>query len=145
MRRDFSVLKGENGLEPGDDYAASKATALAQLADAGVIEKLTQAVSMLDLFGGQVYVQAVRRKFDANGDLIPVENAKDTPGRWETVGFAFRFDTADPLILQHRGQAFVVPGPIEESSADDAELAHIAATEGPPQPEANGQPAPEEE
>jgi hypothetical protein len=51
MRRDFSVLKGENGLEPGDDYAASKATALAQLADAGVIEKLTQAVSMLDLFG----------------------------------------------------------------------------------------------
>ena len=146
MRRDFNVLKGESGGGPGDEEAASKATALAQLADGPTIEKIVQALSMLDLFGGQIYMQAVRAKFDAEGGVIPDAEAKDRPGRWETVGYVFRFETVDPSVLANRGSAFVVPGPIEVRSADDAELANnlaVAIANGQsdePVPESEGPP-----
>lgn len=143
MRRDFYVLKGDGGFAPGDEYAHSKATALAQIGDAPTIEKIVQAFAMLDLLGGQFYVQAVRAKFDADGNRIPDEQAKDTHGSWQTVGFAFRFETADPALAAAKGKSFEVKGLIEERPNDDAELANNAAAaqmvsepvEGSPEPE----------
>lgn len=144
MRRDFNVLKDEGGFEAGDDYALSKATALAQLADAPTIEKFVQAIAMMEMVGGQFYCQAVRAKFDSDDNLIPDERAKDTPGRWQTVGYVFRFETFDAGVMAQRGKAFVVPGPIEVRTHDDAEMANNAAVadslepderEAPPEPE----------
>jgi hypothetical protein len=126
MRRDFGLLKNEGGFEPGDEYAMSKATALAQLVDAPTIERLVQIVSMLDLFGGQCYVQALRRKVSAEGELIPEDQAKETPGQWQTVGYVFRFETVDAAQYARRGEAFTVTGPIEVQTHDDAELGAMA-------------------
>jgi len=144
MRRDFNVLKDEGGFEAGDEYAASKATALAQLADAPTIEKFVQAIAMMEMVGGQFYCQAVRAKFDADNQLIPDERAKDTPGRWQTVGYVFRFETFDAGVMAQCGKAFVVPGPIEVKTHDGAELANNAAiADGLEPDEREAQPEPE--
>lgn len=147
MKRDFNVPKGEHGLEPGDEIALQKATALAQLADAPTIEKLLEAVTMLDLFGGQIYIQAVRAKFTAAGEVIPDSEARETPGRWETIGYVFRFDTVDAAVMENKDNAFVVKGPIAPAAGDDRELgrkealgqvAETPVETPPPSPSANG-------
>lgn len=145
MIRDFAVLKGELGNVPGDEEAASRATALANIADAPTIEKLVQAFAMFDLVGGQLYVQARRFKYrkvavddpesPLHGEVIeeriPDEEVRETPGEWRTVGFVFRFETADTSSPK----PFTVLGPIdvEPDKHDEYELASQ-----PPEPEENG-------
>jgi hypothetical protein len=140
MKRDFNVVKGEQGYQAGDEHAVSQATAIAQLADAPTIEKLIQALAMLDLFGGQLYVQAIRAKFDQDGMVIPDAEAREQTGRWETVGYAFRFDTVDIATMARAGNEFVVGSQIEPDEHDNKELARKEAmgqplTAAPPESE----------
>jgi hypothetical protein len=71
----------------------SRATALANRFDGEVIEKLHDALTAMDFVGGQLAIQAYRVKYDADGELIPGENHKDTPGQWHTEAFVFSYET----------------------------------------------------
>lgn len=128
MKRDFTIIKGEHGDAAGDETAASKATALAQILDGPTIEKIVQSFAMFDLIGGQLYIGALREKYDAEGRRIKVEDAAQVNGSWETVGYLFRFETRDMRV----------------SLIDPAELVAEEAKPGEPGPTTPDQPQPEE-
>jgi hypothetical protein len=128
VKRDFTIIKGEHGDAEGDEVAASKAVALAQICDGPTIEKIVQSFAMFDLIGGQLYIGALREKYDAEGKRIAAEHAAQTDGSWETVGYLFRFETRDMRV----------------SLIEPSDLFAEEAKPGEPGPTTPDQPQPEE-
>lgn len=141
MKRDWNVVKGQYDLQPGDEVAVSRATALANLADAPTIESLIEALAMLDRIGGQLYVQARREKYDAAGQRIPEEFRKDTPGQYETVGYVFRYETRDAEleVAQPPDEVALPELPeIEPAQIEDLEEERAAAEDRAEEPVTTG-------
>ena len=100
MRRDWAVIPGETGGEPGDQEAGSRAMALANRFDGPTIEKIHDALTALDFVGGQLYIQAYRTKWDADGNQIPEDEQNSTPGQWHTEAFVFSYETRPAHVKQ---------------------------------------------
>jgi hypothetical protein len=94
-RRDWGVLKGEDGTVPGDPDSISRAMALGNRFDATTIESVHDALVAMDKFGGQLMIQVRRSKYDASGSEIPPSLHRETPGQWVTDGFVFSYESRD--------------------------------------------------
>lgn len=117
MKREWNVLNGEAGSVPGDEAAQARAVALAQIADAGLIDTLIDAIVLMRRIGGQVYLAAHRAKFDADGAMV---SDRDTPGRWETVGYLAHYE--------HRDHRLEVAKPPKLPELEDV-VAEVEATD----------------
>jgi hypothetical protein len=112
-RRDWAVLKGEDGTYPGDPESMSRAVALAHRFDAATIESLNDAMVAMDRFGGQLVIQVRRSKYDAAGQEIPQELHREIPGQWVTDGFVFSYESRDRNLKE-----IAAPDEVEVTETD---------------------------
>lgn len=100
MKRRFHTLYRENagtGFQPGDESAHRAAAALADRADAPTIGALTDILTLLERFGGQFHVTALR-----------LENGEE----WETEGIGFQYESRDARLKVAAPPAAVAGVPI---------------------------------
>lgn len=83
MKRSWSTVR--TGTTEGSEAAA---LALAQIADEETIRSFIDSLVALERFGGELYVGAYRKKFDAHGQIVE----PDEVGEYETVGLAWHYE-----------------------------------------------------
>lgn len=133
MERGWNVIRDREG--EGSPRSAELATALAQVADPELLERLLWAVTLLDSVGGELYIGAFRNKYDEQGNRIPKANLRETPGEYETDGYVLRWDSMAEMIRDAQREPNVKgpaepPAAISEPPVDPIELAE-AAERGP--------------
>lgn len=117
MKRDVLIIKGEfdptSEDVPGDEDAMSRATALGNLVDHKVTERLLQLLLTFELVGGQAYIQARREKYAPNGTRIPADQVDDVDGEWRTTGYVIRYDSRDQRMMETTDRPLKAPDEVE--------------------------------
>jgi hypothetical protein len=111
LKRKFTNIYPANevqGYEVGDTAAQQAALGLAQRADAPTIAALSDMLTLLERVGGQFHVTAVRKQ----------EEGQD----WETVGFAFNYETRDARLVVASSPEDALSIPITDSQTPPTEV-----------------------
>jgi hypothetical protein len=110
LNRDF---EGE-----GTDDARQIALALAELCDRNFLELLLRHKVALDEFGGEIYLAAVRDKFDKNGR--PAAH-NDPEGSFLTYAYIVNYGSKAQLKVEAPNEEAAQPTPPAEDEKDDGE------------------------
>ena len=94
MKRSWSTVRS------GPDEASQEvALAIAQIADSETLRSFLDTLTALDRFGGELYIGAYRKKFDAQGNIVE----PDEVGEYETVGYAWHYEHVAKRTAQMTG------------------------------------------
>jgi hypothetical protein len=123
---------GEHGrisaaADQGTDRAMALATILAATCSEDFLEALIRHKGALDEWGGQMFVSAIREKFDHTGNRVEHRDK----GEYLTIGYVVNY-----------GHRSTVKGQVQEPDTP-LQAAEIPPPEAVPDPEDNGVPDPE--